>query len=132
MTADHPRPERGSTMFFMLISAALFGYFGFMSGMTATTAAGEFVVFFAILLWTLRAGAIAFTLAALLSFFDHRAGALLYGVTGLATAAGLAVVGVMDLADPARAAAIPPLLAFVFAILNGCGSWGALRDLQRS
>jgi hypothetical protein len=117
-----------SSIFFMLVSAALFGYFGFLTGMTATTAGGEFVLFFAILLWTLRVGAVAFAAAAILALFRPRLAAMIYGVAGLLTAAGLAVVGAMDWLDPVRASAIPPVLAFIFAVLNGLGSWSALRE----
>jgi hypothetical protein len=114
----------------MLLSAAIFGFFGFFFGMTATTASGQFVLFFAILLWTLRIGAVLFTLAAAITFAAPRAGNLIYCVGGLFSAAGLATVGVMDLMDDQRAAALPPLLAFLFAAWNGYGSWTSLREIM--
>jgi len=47
MTGHHSSELTGPGI--MLISAAIFGYFGFFTGMTATTANGEFVFFFALL-----------------------------------------------------------------------------------
>jgi hypothetical protein len=113
--------------FIMFISAALFGYFVFFMGLTSTTAAGQVVFFFALLVWTLKVGAIGFLLSALLTFGSPLAGNLLYSVVGLLTAAALIVVGVMDIADTQNAAALPPALAFLFAAWNGYGSWYGLK-----
>ena len=44
-------------------------------------------------------------------------------------ALGLVAVGVMDLMDDQRAAAIPPILAFIFAAWNGYGSWSSLSQI---
>jgi hypothetical protein len=114
----------------MLISAAIFGYFGFFTGLTAQTAAGNTVFFFALLLWTLRVTAIAFVVSAALTAVQPLAGNLIYSVFGILSAVGLVVVGVMDLADAQHAAAIPPLLAFLFAAWNGYGSWTGLRAVM--
>jgi hypothetical protein len=116
----------------MLLSAAIFGYFGFFVGLTATTTSGEFVLFYAILLWTLRAGAIIFALAGILSLFAPLAGNIVYLLGSAVTAIGLLAVGVMDVLDNQRAAAIPPVLAFIFAAWNGYGAWASARELLAS
>lgn len=127
---DQSRREGGSAnLFFMVISAALFAYFGFFAGMTATAADGTFVLFFAILLWTLRAGAIGFALSAVLTFASPLLANLLYALVGLGTSIGLVIVAVMDIADKTYIAAIPPFWAFVFAAWNGYGSWTSLREI---
>ena len=116
--------------FIMFISAAIFGYFGFFMGLTSTTAGGNFIFFFALLVWTLKIGAVGFLLSALLTFGTPLVGNLVYSVIGLLTAAGLIIVGVMDIADSRNAAALPPVLAFLFAAWNGWGSWSGLRAVM--
>lgn len=123
--------ERGGSMlagpFMMLLSAAIFAYFGFFIGLTSTTAGGQFVFFFALLLWTAKIGAIGFAVSAVMSFVAPLPGNLLYAVAGLLSSVALVVVGVMDLADNRYAAAMPPVLAFLFAAWNGYGSWLGLK-----
>jgi hypothetical protein len=128
MTQTHDRGLLAGP-FVMFISAAIFGYFGFFFGLTSTTTAGNVVFFFGLLLWTLRIAAIGFLLSGLLTFAAPLAGNLLYSVTGLLSAAGLVLVGIMDLADAQRAAAISPVLAFLFAAWNGYGAWSGLRSV---
>jgi hypothetical protein len=111
----------------MLISAAIFGYFGFGYGLTSTTASGTFVPFFSLLNWTLKISAIGFLLSAVLAFVRPLEGNLLYALLGLAAAALLAIVGLWDLMDQTYTAAIPPILALLFAAWNGYGSWSGLQ-----
>lgn len=113
----------------MIISAVLFGYFGFFAGMTSATAGGQVVLFYAILLWTLRIGAIGFALSAGLSFILPLIGNLVYALFGIGTSIGLVIVAVMDIADTSHIAAIPPFWAFLFAAWNGYGSWMSLREI---
>lgn len=114
----------------MFLSAAIFAYFGFFIGLTPYTGSGEFVLFFAILLWTLRIGAVAFGVAGLLTMASPVAGNIVYALGSAATALGLLAVGIMDVMDDQRAAAIPPILAFIFAAWNGYGAYtGAMEIL---
>lgn len=115
--------------FFMFFSAVLFAYFGYFASLTATAVDGQYVVFYDILLWTLRIGAIGFIVSFVLSFVAPRASDLLYALFGLGTSIALVVVAFMDIADTSYIAAIPPFWAFVFAAWNGYGSGMALRDL---
>ncbi len=114
----------------MFFSTILFGYFGFFMGLTANSTSGAFVFFFAALLWTLRISAIGFLASALVTFVQPLFGNLLYSVVGLLSAAGLLLVGVMDIVDAQNSAALPPVLAFLFAGLNGYTSWAGLQAVK--
>ena len=129
MTQTHDRGLLAGP-FIMFVSAAIFGYFGFFIGLTATTAAGNVVFFFGLLLWTLRITAIGFLLSGLLTITAPLGGNLLYSVIGLLSAAALVLVGILDLADTQHAAALPPVLAFLFAAWNGYGAWSGLRSVR--
>ena len=112
----------------MIIAAVLFGYFGFMSGLTPFNQAGQYVLFFEVLIWTLRVGAIGFAISVVLTFVTPLFGGLLYALVGVLTSTGLVVVGVWDLLDP-NAAALSPFFAFLFAAFNGWGSIVTLRGV---
>ena len=114
----------------MLLSAAIFGYFGFAMGWVHTSATtGQVVPFVPLLEWTLKGTAIVFLLSAVLTFWRPRAGNLLYAASGLLSAALFVVVAIMDWMDPQHSA-FSPVILLLFAAWNGFGSWGALRDLR--
>jgi hypothetical protein len=110
----------------MLLSAAIFGYFGFSVAWLTTGNNGEFLLYVAILEWTLKVTAIAFLAAALLAFASPLAGNLVYSVVGLLGALALLVVLVLDIADQQHTA-ISPILLIIFIGWNGYGSWMGLR-----
>ncbi len=111
----------------MGLSAALFGYFGF--SMQARASDGQLVLFFAILMWTLRGSCVCFALSALLYMIAPMAANLLFAVAGVVGAVLFLVVAIMDVADDKYAAAIPPVLLLIFVAWNGYGSWNSLRAL---
>jgi hypothetical protein len=110
----------------MILSALIFGYFGFR--MSSTALDGEFVLFFALLTWTLRISAGLFVLSAILTFVVPVVGNLLYALVGVVGAGLFVVVAVMDIADPYDAS-VPWWLLLVFAAWNGYSSWLALRAI---
>jgi hypothetical protein len=116
--------------FVMFLSAAIFAYFGFYQSFSPINSAGAVVPMWAILLWTLRIGAIAFAVSGVLTILTPLAGNALYALASLLTAIGLLTVGVMDLADAQYGAPIPPLLAFIFAAWNGYGAWTSLGEIM--
>lgn len=133
--ADAANAGRGD-LFWMIIAAFLFSYFAFghhlqLPGVAPlkTHQNGQLIPMWLLMVWTLRIGAIGFTLSVVLTFIAPLAGGLLYGVVGLLTSIGLVVVGVMDILDTQYAAAISPLLAFLFAAFNGWGSVMTLRGV---
>ncbi len=111
----------------MLISAALFGYFGFFRGLLHTNSLNQFVLFFALLVWTLKGTACGFVLGGLLTFVRPVPGNLIYGITGLLSAILFVLIAVMDIMDQQNAAAAPPVLLLIFAAWNGYGSWFGIR-----
>lgn len=114
----------------MLLSAAIFGYFGFAthwnyhSGLT-----GEFLLFVALLDWTLKGSAIAFGASALLTLANRVLGNLIYGVVGLIGAIMFVVIAGMDYADT-KHRALHPLLLLIFAAWNGYSSFAGLRAMR--
>lgn len=129
MPDQRPQSTGIASPVIMLLSAAIFGYFGFFIGLTNQGPSGEVVFMFTLLLWTLRVGAIAFAASALIAFVQPTAGELMYCLSSLATALGLAAVGVLDIMDQQYAAAIPPILAFIFAAWNGFSAWAGLQAI---
>ena len=111
----------------MLISAALFGYFGFFMGLGHTSPAGTFILFYAMLDWTLKGTACGFILGGLLTFIRPVFGNLIYGITGLLSAILFVLIAGMDIMDKQNAAAAPPLLLLIFAAWNGYGSWFGIK-----
>lgn len=110
----------------MLLSAAIFGYFGFASSFNHQGTAGQLLVFVVMLEWTLKVSAIVFLAAAVLTLANRRLGNFIHGVAGVAGAALFLVVAVLDYLDTQHQA-IHPLLLLVFAAWNGYGSFAGLR-----
>lgn len=121
-----------SELFFMLVSAGLFAYFGFGTTWNHYSVVdGRFLLFVALLDWTLKATAVGCGVAFVLTLIKPALGNGVYAVVGLLSAVMLAVVGVMDMADTQHTA-MEPILLFIFAAWNGYGSWLSLRDLMQS
>jgi hypothetical protein len=119
----------------MLLSAAIFGYFGFATSFIHHSAiTGKLLLYVPILEWTLKVSAIAFLVSGILTFVTPVGGNLLYSVVGILSAVGFLVVAVMDVADTQHQV-MSPLLLIVFAAWNGYGSWiglSAVLSAQRS
>ena len=115
----------------MLLSAGLFGYFGFTSQWISTGANGQYLFFVDLLEWTLKGSAVLFLLSALLTFVQPLAGNIAYGVTGLLGAVLLVAVAVLDFLDPNHMV-MSLLLLLLFAAWNGYGSWTSLRAILLS
>jgi hypothetical protein len=115
----------------MLLSAALFGYFGFMMAFpeidVQTGLTNPLVV---TLKWGLRATAIALLPAAVVTMMAPLPGNLLYSLVGLASSVFFLVIVGWDLAAPYDSGVHPALL-LLFAAWNGYGSWTGLRRGMR-
>lgn len=123
--------ESRSSIWFMLLSAALFGYLGFTTTWNYTGANGEFLLFVALLDWTLKISAIAFVASAAVTLAQPMVGSVMFAVCGLVSAIMFAVVALLDFLDTQHTA-FPPFLLILFAIWNGAGSWMGLRELLAS
>ena len=126
--------ERGGSILagpgVMLLSAAIFGYFGFMTVFPELDADGDPIPLVVTLKWTLRMSAIAFLATGLLVLAKPLPANLLFGGLGLVSAVMLAIIGVWDLASP-FASGIPPVLLFIFAVWNGLSSLSGLQAALR-
>jgi hypothetical protein len=112
----------------MVLSALVFGFFGFFYTWSSRGAQGEFVLFPALLGWTLKVSSILFLLAAGLTIAKLVVGNLLYALTGVVGAGLFVVVAVMDIADQAHTIMpYAPVVLVLFAAWNGYGSWLSLR-----
>ncbi len=114
----------------MLLSAAIFGYFGFMLAFPELdTKTGSLIPLVITLKWTLRAAAIGFLLAAVITMANTFAGNLLYALVGIVSAAMFVGIAVWDLGSPWHSG-VPPFLLFVFAAWNGYSSFAGLRAMR--
>jgi hypothetical protein len=133
----NPRaPEALASPAVMLISAALFAYFGVGGHLGlpwapqfvyTSAVTGRIVPFVPLLDWTLKASAAGFLAAALVAIARPVAGNVLYGLVGLVGALALVAVVVLDHLDAQHTTGIPSLLLLLFAAWNGFGSWSGLR-----
>ncbi len=113
----------------MLLSAAIFGYFGFATSWNHhSVLTGEFLLFVALLDWTLKCSSIAFLVAALVTFANTIIGNLIYGLVGAIGAVSFLVIAGLDFADKQHTA-MHPLLLLVFAAWNGYASFSGLREI---
>ena len=128
--------ESRSDIFFMLISAAVFAYFGFggsWSHKHTTTQPPQLLPMVALLEWTLKAGAVACGLSALLVMLKQHLGDVLYAAAGLVIAVIFAVVAIWEWTNPqGYYSGIPAFLLIIFALWNGFGSWSSMREIMAS
>lgn len=125
------RTGRGGDPVVMLVSAALFGFFGFVVQWSTIGINGQTLPFMVLFIWTMRITALWFLVSALLVFARRREGYLLYAVGGLGSAIALVVIAVMDFMDGAHTIfAYAEFLLPIFALWNGWSSWGSLRELM--
>lgn len=130
MAANTPQGYAGgsSGLIWMLLSAAVFGYFGFVLIWPNTTSEGDPNWISIVLMWTVRTTAVAFAVSAALAYFHRSAANLLYGAVGLISAAMFGAVLIWHYTTDASAP-ISPILLLIFTMLNGYGSWVELRDM---
>ena len=130
------RSDAKSQVFFMLISGGIFAYFGFATPWAhqyTTTTPPVLLPMVVLLKWSLRGGAIAFGISALISLTGSAFGPLLYVVVGLITAAIFAVVAVWEWTNPnGYFSGVPAILLIIFAAWNGYGSLSGLREILTS
>ena len=128
------RPETRSDIMFMLISAAIFAYFGYgfsWAHKYTTTQPPQLLPMVVLLEWTLRGGAIAFGASAVLVLAKSGAADLLYTITGLITAVIFVIVAIWEWTNPqGYYSGVPAILLIIFALWNGFGSLSSLREMM--
>ena len=122
----------------MLLSAGIYGFFGFFYIDWSTLGVdGQPVLFRVLLGWTLKISACVFLLSGILALAKPFAANLLYSLAGIGSAGLFVVVAVMDVTDT-RHGFLPfgnvfgPVVLLLFAAWNGFGSWSALRSILGS
>jgi len=113
----------------MLFSAAIFAYFGFtLSNISYPP------VLFAIMIWSLRFGAIAFGISGLLALAGTPFAVWLYSISAVLTSLAFIVVGIWHVVDPAirQNALFTGLIFLAFGLFNGQGAWRSLVARPRS
>lgn len=125
--------ETKSQVFFMLISGGIFAYFGFANSWVhqyTNTTPPVLLPMVVLLKWSLRIGAIAFGVSALISFTGSVFGPLLYAIVGLITAVIFAIVAIWEWTNPnGYYSGVPAILLIIFAAWNGFGSYSGLREI---
>ncbi|HMN95956.1 MAG TPA: hypothetical protein PKC43_09755 [Phycisphaerales bacterium] len=122
-------PAAGDDVFGLVISIGLFGYFGFLFGLTDRAAPdGPVIPLFAAFLWTLRASAIGFAAALALLLLRSPLGNTLSGIVGLLSAVAFLSLAAWDWLDTSRSLAISPILLVLLGLWNGYASWRVFRD----
>lgn len=116
-----------------LLSAAVFGYYGFLSGITSdiTNDAGEVVPLWVGSLWILRLCTLAFIGCAVVGFLKLRQAGLIFGIAGMFAALGLFVVLAWSQLDTEYDFACHPLILLVFGCWNAYVSFIAIRASLR-
>jgi hypothetical protein len=104
----------------MFLSALVFGYFGFFHTWSTRGAGGEFVLFPALLGWTLKISSVLFLVSAGLAIVKLVAGNLIYALTGVTGAGMFVVIAVMDIADQGHT--IMPYAPVVLRMPRSCSS----------
>lgn len=124
-----------SQALWMLLAAALFGYFGFFMGWSQRYTPDQppqLLMMVVALMWSLRIGAIAFATAGVIALSGSPLGLLIYALAGITTALVFAIVSVWDWTTQDYFSGINPLLLIIFAAWNGLSAVQALNDWRRS
>lgn len=115
--------------FMVFISAAIFGYFGFLYPVNWSTPGvdGQVVLFRVTLGWTLKVSAVAFGITGIVVIVNAMIGNLLYSIIGLISAVLFLLIAMMDLADQQHGIFVgAPFILILFAAWNGYGSFAGL------
>lgn len=127
-SSNHDLRGKFTSPWMMLISAAIAGYFGFSASFSYTSSiTGEFLFFVPLYEWSLKGAAIAFLVAGVIAFVRPVVGEWIYGGSGLLTAAGLLIAGILDMIDTQHMVQ-SPFLTFLFAAVIGIASIASIRD----
>jgi hypothetical protein len=114
----------------MFLSAVIFGYFGFTTSWNYQGLNGQFLLFVALLDWTLKGSCLGYLVSGLLTLARPYPGNVLYAAVGLAGTVLFVLVAVLDIIDTQHTA-LHPFVVLLFAAWNGYASWSGLAELRR-
>lgn len=112
------------------LNAAVFGYFGFVAGLSTTGNDGETVPLYTVFVWSMRVVALGALAAVLLALSGSRRAAPLYLAIMVLTAVCPLGCAVWDLADTTYNLACPPILLIISALWSGYCAFSAARELR--
>ncbi|MDI9403490.1 MAG: hypothetical protein QM516_06415 [Limnohabitans sp.] len=118
-------------IFSPLISAAIFGYYGFLNDTVRDVTddqTGQTVPLWIGFLWSMRLVALLFVLSVVMALRRTRGSLFVSGLGGMLAALLLAAFAVWDAMDQQYMLAAPGWLLVLFAAWNGYASAGSLRD----
>jgi hypothetical protein len=136
-TMDERRPapasEHSADAFGPLISALIFGYYGFLDSTVRDTTddADNTVLLWLGTLWILRVSALLFLASTVLAFRNDRKTDLLYGASSMLATLGLLVILVWDQADTQYQTVFHPIILLLCIAWNGYGAIQTLRSALR-
>jgi hypothetical protein len=110
-----------------LLSAVVFGYYGFLFGLETHGSDGNPVALWITFLWVLRLAAVLYVGCLVLAARGRPGSELAYGLASAFATAGLAAVFVWDVTSP-DGVAIHPILLLVLIVWNGYCAGTAIRD----
>lgn len=111
-----------------LLSAAIFAYFGFFSGLTTDDGSGSTVPLFFAAVWGMRLASILFLAAAVVGMTGVNRAGLLVGLLGGLASAILAGITVWSMADSTKDIAVNHLIMIICVIWNAYSAFRAIRD----
>jgi hypothetical protein len=118
-------------LFSPLISAAIFGYYGFLNDTVRDVIddqTGQTVPLWIAFLWSMRLVAVLFLISVGMAMLRKRGSLFVSGLAGMTAALMLAAFAVWDAMDEQYMLAAPGWLLVLFAAWNGYASAGTLRD----
>ncbi|MEY4118954.1 MAG: hypothetical protein RLZZ116_2282 [Planctomycetota bacterium] len=136
-TLDERRPspasDHAADAFGPLISALIFGYYGFLDSTVRDTTddAGNTVLLWLGSLWILRISALLFLASTALAFRNDRKTDLLYGASSTLATLGLLVILIWDQADAQYQTVFHPIILLICIAWNGYGAIQTLRSALR-
>ena len=136
-TMDERRPapasEHSADAFGPLLSALIFGYYGFLDSTVRDTTddADNTVLLWLGALWILRVSALLFLASTVLAFRNDRKTDLLYGASSMLATLGLLVILVWDQADTQYQTVFHPIILLLCIAWNGYGAIQTLRSALR-
>ena len=123
--------DRGPDVLGPLLSAAIFGYFGFFTGLQSDDGSGTVVPLFLTTVWVLRVSALLFLAAAVIAILGKSRAGLFAGIVGAIATLGLVVVTAWSMLDPDRDIAVNHLIMILCILWNAYSSFSSIRSALR-
>lgn len=111
-----------------LLSAAIFAYFGFLSGLATDDGAGNTVPLYFAAVWGMRIASILFLASATVAMLGVGGASLTAGGLSAIATLILAAITVWSMVDPTYDIAVNHLIMIICVLWNGYSAFRALRS----